>query len=82
MLQDTLKKIYKIQSKKNDWVYVMWTKAFYVIHNKQLVAYCEYDWPNYWIYQIAYWFSSKVWEIVNYYDIKDKLKEWLELYKS
>lgn len=81
MMYDALAKISNTASKKKDWVYTIRRNTFYVVCNGSIVAYCEYDWPNWWIYQVAYWLSSKVWEIVNEFDIRSKLKEWLELYK-
>lgn len=81
MHRDTLKNIYELSAKKKDWVYTLRRNTFYVVCNNSLVSYCEYDWPNWWIYQVAYGIASKVWEVENEIEIRKKLKEWLELYK-
>lgn len=82
MLRDTLRTIYTNGSDKKDWVYTIRRNTFYVIYNGSVIGYCEYDWPNWWIYQVAYWIASRIGEVENESDIREKLKEFLKLYKQ
>ena len=82
MLRDTLRTIFTNGKDKKDGVYTIRRNTYYVIHNGSVIAYCEYDWPNWGIYQVVYWIASRIWEVENESDIREKMKEFLKLYKQ
>ena len=71
--EDLLKMQNRAKTRK-DWVYSLSPYRQYAVYKNKVVWYNDFIWPEaYEVYQLAYWFSHKMWTAED----KKKSKEML-----
>ena len=59
--EDFLKMKNRANTRK-DWIYSLSPYRQYAVYKNQVVWYSDFIWPEaYEVYQLAYWFSHKMW---------------------
>jgi len=75
MDKNKIKEMQDRATRRRDGVFSMWPYTLIAVYKNNIVWFSEFIWPDeYWVYQLSYWFSTKVWEAKNKTDARNKLE--------